>query len=598
MCGITGFVDKKESLNENDKKELLKKMLDSIKHRGKDGHGITISGSVAIAHARLSILDLSEAGSQPMQNKQGNITLSFNGELYNHLSVRKEIEKKYVFNSHSDTETLLHAYEEFEEKCLNKFKGMFAFSVFDSTADTIFLAVDRFGIKPLYYIDTPEWFAWSSEIKSLLLLPGVKTELNTDALGEHLLFRSIAGMPTLFKDIHKLLPGEFLRYSLDSSLVKKEKYWHLNDQHFAFTEIDHKTDIARLLEASVVEHMLSDVPVGVQLSGGVDSSLIAALVRKNIPDDQELHSFSIGLADEEWNEFPYSRIVAEQLGTKHHEIVFTEEEFCRTLPVATYHFDEPINHSHSIPMLLLAQYAEKYVKVLMSGEGADEVFGGYRRYIDLAKQDPLDADVVMMSSAFAAEAVVRPVIKGELLIDLSYRKALLAELEGCSSCYRIGAYDLATYVTPLLARQDKMGMKSTLENRVPFLDHELVVAGFHLSDAEKILNGEAKYLIKKIASDFLPNEIIYRPKVGFGQLIGAWLKNSDGLGKYLQFFLQPKYRRNFLDYEKIGVLITEHQSGKQDHAAILWILINLEIWMRVFFEGESPEFVWSSLNDQ
>lgn len=595
MCGIAGFVDKKGSRTEAEKNKILADMLGSIRHRGLDGEGTYMHDAVGLAHARLSILDVSEQGRQPMSSKDKNITLSFNGELYNHENVREEIANTYTFNSHSDTETLLYAYEEWKEKCLDKFKGMFAFSVYDHKEQQIFLAVDRFGIKPLYYLDTPDWFAWSSESKSLLLLPGVTPQLNRGALGEYLAFRSLAGPDTLFAGIQKLLPGQYLRYGIEEGKYTKQTYWNLLDEKYTFQTDDHVNEIKELLETSVKEHMLSDVPLGVQLSGGVDSSLIAALVKKNIPQGQELHSFSIGLAEKEWNEFPYSRMVAEQLGTTHHELLFTEEDFCRALPVATYQYDEPINHSHSVPMMLLAEHAKKQVKVLLSGEGADEVFGGYRRYASLTQRSDLTSRAVLESNAFIPLAQLNRIVSPSIKADLSSRESILASVRDKSSLYQLCWYDLHTYVTPLLLRQDKMGMKSSLENRVPFLDHELVTAGFHLSDTERISDGETKAVLKAVAEQFLPKEVIYRPKVGFGQPIALWLRNEKGLGKYLSFFTNPKYERDFLDYPEIKKVIEEHVSGRADNSALLWILINLELWMRIFIDGEKPESMWSAL---
>ena len=595
MCGITGFVDKKGKLSQEEKNKLLEKMLASIRHRGNDGAGVYVHGSVAIAHARLSIIDLSKTADQPMQNDNDDIVLSFNGELYDHQNIRKELEKKHKFHtSHSDTETLLRAYEEWGEDCVGKFRGMFAFSVYDLIREHIFLAVDRFGIKPLYYVDTQDWFAWSSEIKSLLLLPGVTRDMNNEVLGEHMIFRSIAGPQTLFKNIYKILPGESLRYIIKDNSVVKKTYWRLNEYKFLFASSDRQAEITRLLKRSVAEHMLADVPVGVQLSGGVDSSLISALVKQVIPKDQELHSFSIGLSEPEWNEFPHSRLVAKMLGTVHHEIIFTEEDFCRSLPIATYHLDEPINHSHSVPMMLLAEYAAKHVKVLMSGEGADEVFGGYRRYVDLLNSNPT-LESIMLSSAFSQEKSVQPFMSGIFNADLSFRGRLLNDMKSDDPYYQVAIYDLATYVTPLLLRQDKMGMRSTLENRVPFLDHDLVLSGLHLNDYEKIERGEAKALLKKIASEFLPNEIIYRPKVGFGQPISAWLRNENGLGRYLRLLSAPKIERSFFNYVAINSVINAHLSGVEDNSGALWTLLNLELWMQIFFDGKSPESIWDSL---
>lgn len=591
MCGIAGFVDKKGNCSLEEKHALLEKMLETIKHRGPDGSGVLVEEWGGMVHARLSILDLSDAASQPMSNQSKTLTISFNGEIYNHNEVRKQLPASYAFRTHSDTETLLYAYEAWREKCLAQLKGMFAFSVLNKSQRSIFLAVDRFGIKPLYYLDTSDWFAWSSEIKSLFALPGVSRELNTSALGEHLLFRSIAGEETLFRSICKVLPAEALTYSLTTGSFHKETYWHAEEEPFSFGERDHAEVVRDRLKKSVREHMLADVPIGIQLSGGLDSSLVGSLVKQNMRGEDEMHSFSIGLSDNTWNEFPYARLVAERLGTSHHEILFTEEDFCAALPIATYHYDEPINHPHSIPMMLLAEEASKHVKILTSGEGADEAFGGYLRYAKLLASDALTDDKILESNAFVSEEDVH-VIAPSITPDLSYRRAFLARLQGKERHYRIALYDLATYLTPLLLRQDKMGMKSGLENRVPFLDHELVISALHLPIEERMQAGEGKILLKKIASEFLPEEIVNRKKVGFGQPLAEWFRNPRGLGAYLSFLREPAKPRDFLDYEAISRIIDEHVREGKDHAELLWVLINLELWMRIFVDEVPPKAIW------
>lgn len=595
MCGIAGFVDKRGKYSPEERRILLEKMLAAIRHRGPDGSGIFLEKWGGMVHARLSILDLSEAAGQPMWNEHKTLVLSFNGEIYNHNDFKKQL-GAYTFRTHSDTESLLYGYEEWGRACLLRLKGMFSFSIFDKTREEIFLAVDRFGMKPLYYLDTPEWFAWGSEIKALLVLSNSHVELNTEVLGEHLAFRSIAGSQTLLRNVFKMLPAECLTYSLSSASFKKETYWQMNEQKFSFDEHEYEKVVRAKIEKSVQEHMLADVPIGIQLSGGLDSSLVSSLVKRNIPKGQELHSFSIGLADSEWNEFTYSRKVADYLQTSHHEIVFSEVDFCAALPIATYHYDEPINHPHSVPMMLLAKEAAKYVKILTSGEGADEIFGGYRRYTKLFASLNIADEPIIMSNAFVSEEDAR-VVSPNVNMDLSYRRGILSKAAGRESHYRLASYDLATYLTPLLLRQDKMGMSFGLENRVPFLDHELVIAGLHLPLEEKIFGGEGKILLKKIATEFLPNDIVYRKKVGFAQPLAEWFRNPKGLGAYLSLLRKPASPRAFLDYEGINHIINEHLLSTKNHAELLWVLITLELWMRIFIDGIAPNSIWPALSE-
>lgn len=591
MCGIAGFVDKKNSLSHEAKRALLTRMLSSIKHRGPDADGIWLREAVGMAHARLSILDLSSAANQPMWNEDETIGISFNGEIYNHLQVRKDLPSRQPFRTHSDTETILYSYEAWREACLPKLKGMFAFSIVDTSHQELFLALDRFAIKPLYYLDTPEWFAWSSEAKTLLLLPHFERALSAEGLGEYLLFRSLAGPGTLFKHIRKLLPGEYMTYSLGSNALKVSRYYNPRHAGEILPHSHHEEHLGSLLRTSVQEHLLADVPVGVQLSGGLDSSIVSALVSENMPPGQKLHSFSIGLADAEWNEFPHSRRVSELLGTVHHELQFTEEDFCKALPQATYHYDEPLNHSHSIPMMFLAQKAKDHVKVLISGEGADEIFGGYTRYSTCVRDRRTES--ILLSNAFSSLEQVRAVLKNPSH-DLSHREKILADTENEGPERRLASYDLATYLPSLLLRQDKMGMKSGLENRVPFLDHVLVETALQLPIEDKISTVEGKILLKKIAEKYLPYDIVHRKKVGFGQPIASWMRNEKGLGSYLSLLTKPAIERDYINYDAVRRMVDEHQRGS-DHSRILWTLLMLEVWSKMFIDVVPYELVWESL---
>jgi asparagine synthase (glutamine-hydrolysing) len=590
MCGIAGFVDKRNLYSTGEKRQLAAVMLASIKHRGPDGEGIHIEKNVALAQARLSIVDVSSAGLQPMWNEDKTCAITVNGEVYNHPSLRSVFEKKYTFRSRSDSETLLYSYVEWKERCLEKIKGMYAFSILDIPQNKLFFGVDRFSMKPLYYVDTPDWFAWSSEVKALLQLPGVKALVNENVIGEQLMFRSVAGRETLFNGIYKMTPGEAMSFSLSSNTRTSYVYWSPT-----YTgNVPEPGDIERLLKKSVQEHLLSDVPLGVQLSGGLDSSLISALVREVKQDTKELHSFSIGLSQAEWNEFPYSRQASSELSTTHHELLFSEQDFCDALPLATYHHDEPINHSHSIPMMFLAREAKRNVTVLLSGEGADEIFSGYLRYLPLLKNKSVSQRDLLFSNAFSSEEKVRAVAPDTKLL-LTNRTAYLDEVKNSPVFFQIAYYDVKTYLTTLLVRQDKMGMRFGLENRVPFLDHELVDATLQLPLEKRIYDEQLKSELKAIAEAYLPQEIIFRKKVGFGQPLAEWFRNPSGLGRYLDWFKETSTRKS-LDYGAIQRLISQHVSGEVNHVDILWPLVNLELWARIFIDGRSSDDIASSLS--
>lgn len=589
MCGIAGFIDKKNILSKQEKISLAERMQKIMRHRGKDGKGMEIWENVVLVHTRLSIIDLSDNASQPLSSDDKNETIVFNGEIYNHADLRKELSKEFVFKSESDTESIIYSYKKWGEKFLNKMEGMWAFALLDKNKKEMVLSVDPFGIKPLYYINTPDWFAFASELKALLLLPNLKPQIDYDYLPEYLVYRSIAGENTLIKGVCKLNSAEKITFDTKNNALKKNYYWELKKKQIKEKRDNfYKTKTTKLLKESVKKHLISDVPVGLQLSGGVDSSLICALASgKNRP----LHSFSIGLRDKEWNEFQYSGMMAKKLKTKHHKIIFTEKEFVQLLPKLIYHMDEPINHPNSVPMFILSKKARRFVKVLLSGEGADEIFGGYRRYDNILNRKLAISSLVRLSR-FGNEKIFEKITNLHFAgIDKQRLRIIQEEKNLKSNFEKISLLDLKTYLTPLLLRQDKMGMAANIENRVPFLYRPLVEFAFSLPDSLKIDVQEGKTitkpLLKSIASQFLPEEVVFRTKIGFGLPISNWLRNKKGLGRYLG--LLKEKGRDYLNYSVLNKMIENHLSGKEDFGEELWILINLELWTRIFLEDISPK---------
>ncbi len=589
MCGVVGFFDKKNQLTEVERQRLIGQMIEQIDHRGRDDRGSYSENGVVLGHTRLSILDLSKNGAQPFFSYDNSVVLSYNGEVYNYQTLNEELSKRHPLKSNCDTETIAVSYVDKGVSCVQTFNGMFAFSLYDKKKQNIVLAVDRFSIKPLYFIDTPNWFAWSSEAKSLLLLPGFKAEFNEKKLSEYLMFRQIAGKETLFKNIYRVLPAQIINFETSSNEFTSNIYWDLAKNDFG--DIDYETFLLKKLESSVSSHLMSDVPVGVQLSGGLDSSLVAAIAKRQI---KNLNTFSIGLKTEGWNEFEYSQKVAGEINTTHHQITFSEDDFCRELPNLTYFHDEPISHSHSVPMYLLAKEAAKYVKVLLSGEGADEVFFGYRRYLNFFGKN-IQANDLVFSNAWVGAAFAQKVSRLEFnqLEALEQRFALAKKVDNLSTVDKLSFYDIKTYLPSLLLRQDKMGMAVTLENRVPFLDYTLVEFGFSLPENLKIDRSGNKILLKKVAESFISQNIIYRKKCGFAQPLSEWFKNKNGLGAFLSLLLESK--RDFLNYEEINKIVVEHQADKSDHSEILWVLVNLEIWFRIFIDGIKPSEILNSV---
>lgn len=585
MCAIVGVVQKTSSKTVQVREDVVRSMLERMEHRGRDCTGVVTEGNVTLGHNRLSIVDVSASANQPFAQAGGTLLMSYNGEIYNHTDLRS-LSEHYSFATQSDTESLYVGFQALGTDVFKRIRGMFAVSFYDTEAQRITLAVDQFGIKPLYYIDTPEWFAWASELKAFRALPQSAFAIETGSLYEQGVFRTLAGKQTLVAGVRKLLPGELISYDVQSNQIVEHCHEYLQPLVAG--------DVLGLLRASVSEQLMGDAPVGIQLSGGVDSSLIAALACESQPA-QAFHTFSIGLADPAWNEFPYSRLMAKQLGTRHHEILFTQEEFCETLPIATYHLDEPVAYPNTVPMLLLAREARKHVKVLLSGEGADELFGGYLRYLKFSETEIGTSDV-LYSNAFCD-----PVIATQMFhaVHPQFSPERIATAEAgrhLPPLCRVGKYDLETFLPSLLLRQDKMGMAANLESRFPFLDPRLLSLVHSLPDQERINQGVTKRFLKAIAAAYVPEELINRRKCGFGLPISQWLRDPEGLGRYLSLLRRPGVRRAYLNYPYIEHLVDLHLSGKQDTSEVLWILISLEVWARVFIDEVQPTAIWKSLN--
>ena len=592
MCGVVGFIDKKNQLSKAAKKRLIMRMRRRIDYRGGDTVGHYVYKNTALGHTRLSILDLSQKGKQPFFSSDKQYVISYNGELYNYAALNKKLAPEFVFKTASDTETLVNSYAAWGINCVKMFKGMFAFALLDRKGDLLHLAVDRFGIKPLYVVNNEDWFAFASEIKSLLLLPGITPQLDTDVLPEYLLYRHPSGSRTMFSGITKILPGQLLTFHLPSQKITSRTYWKIR-KHPGLLKNDPQKEFLSLMNKSVEEHLVADAPVGLQLSGGVDSSLIAALAAAK--KTTHFHSFSIGLTARGWNEFKYSRAVAKKLHTIHHELLFTEKKFCNLLPHLTWHMDEPVSHPQAVPFYILSKKARRFVKVLLNGEGADEVFGGYLRYLKLFKKKAVNNSTILALSRFGDPTILEKITSLRFKKAPGYRANIIKEYKNLGVFDKTSGLDIKTYLVSRLNMQDKMGMAANIETRVPFLDHHIVEFGFALPAHLKITPYETKPLIKHIATQFVPTEGVYRRKSGFGLPLSQWLTHRHGLGRYLNFFTNPNaFQREYLNYKEVKKIIQEHVSRKKDHGEVLWILINLEIWSRIFLNGVHPSKIWPS----
>ena len=585
MCGVLGFVDKRHRLSDAEHDRLWRCMLETMAHRGGEGDGVYRSARITLAHTRLRILDINPASDQPFFSSQCHGVLAFNGQIYNHQELKQQLSPHFAYRTESDTETLLYAYARWGRRFVHALRGMYAFGIWDGRERRIVLGVDFLGIKPLYYLNDENWFAWSSEVKPLLLLPGVTASLDESALHEFVCYRSLTGARTMFRGIYRLTPSQMLVYDPEKDRLESSAHWH--PETFACTSQTVPTeDLGEALRESVREHARADVPIGVQLSGGLDSSLVARLLRDSLPRDYELHSYCVGPTDSGFGEFGYARRAARAAGTIHHEIRFDGTAFAQSLHKATLHLDEPLNHPNTVPLLHLAGAARAAVKVLFSGEGADELFCGYKRHARFLREPASVARLAgsnQVNHIDLANSVFRHPA-GDLAPErLSFARAVA----DASPARQLTLYDLRHHLPALLLRQDKMGMAANLEIRVPYLDKRLVEMALALTDSQKITSNDRKVALRAAAAGAIPRSIAGRLKRGFGLPVSRWLKSPIGLGRMFERQVLDERRRSFLNYGAIGRLYAEHQRRSKDNSDILWPILSLEVWCRCFLDGEA-----------
>ncbi|HYV84806.1 MAG TPA: asparagine synthase (glutamine-hydrolyzing) [Patescibacteria group bacterium] len=631
MCGIVGIVcvDPRDRVDEM----RLVRMRDALRHRGPDGAGLFVQGSVGLGHRRLAILDLA-GGRQPMSSADGALVLVHNGETYNHPLLRRRLEARgHRYRTRSDTETILHLYEEEGDRVVDLLSGMFAFALWDRRRERLLLARDRLGIKPLYYAVTDREILFASEIKAILAAGAVRARFNDAVLPEYLASGFVAGEETFFRGVRKLPPGCLLTWSAATG-VRQRRYWRLPDTPDRRRHVSLSGEAPRLLERlreTVRGHLLSDVPVGVLLSGGIDSSAIAALAAPLLPGP--LHTFSVGFAEPEANELAWARQAAGALGARHHEVVLGAPEFFAALPRLVWHEDEPIAFPSSVPLHFVSRLAARHVKVVLTGEGADELFLGYNRYRVTRWNESLGRLYRAVTPRPLRGAVRRGLagLPGRLRRDAGrtflaleggprqmfyenfsvfperLRREILLEpgrlaerdphAEGIDryrdgpgdSLGRMSRADLGTYLVELLMKQDQMSMAASIESRVPFLDHELVEYVFSLPSSVKLRGLTGKAILRRALRGVVPRPILERRKMGFPVPFGRWLRGPL-LAAPPEFVLGPRAReRRLFDPIALDRLVAEHATGAADHGQRLWLLTGLEIWMRIFVDGEEPE---------
>ena len=626
MCGIAGIL--KFDPRQQAEGPRLHRMGAVLSHRGPDGRGEMIEGQIGLAHRRLAIVDVA-AGAQPMSNEDGSIWIVFNGEIYNHNELRPRLQARgHRYKTRCDTETILHAYEEFGEDALDRLHGMFAFALWDGPRRKLLLARDRLGIKPLYFASTESELLFGSEIKAILAAMPSTPPLDKTALPAYLSAGFVSGDQTLFHGVTRLRPGHTLTWSLVDG-IQHRKYWQLPapSTHPAPSFGAAAECLREHLTAAVQRHLMSDVPLGVFLSGGIDSTAIAAIASRQSP--APLRTFAVGFADPRANELAYAREAAAAIGSRHHEIVVTPQQFFDELPRLIWHEDEPVAFPSSVPLHCVARLASEHVKVVLTGEGADELFLGYNRYrvthwnarlgrhywslvprrvrdgirqlvhrspgalrrigrrTFLAFDDGL-RHLYLDNFSVVRDAERSALLGGELLThDVHAAAVERLESDGADLLDRMSRLDLDTYLHELLMKQDQMSMAASIESRVPFLDDQLVAHVVGLPSRFKVRGWQTKAILREAVTDLVPPSILNRRKMGFPVPIGTWL-SGDFKSIVDEFVLGPRAaERHLFDPPALRALAARPAANGEQ----LWLLINLEIWQRVFHDGERPAHV-------
>ncbi len=625
MCGINGIAYSTRSGKQIDE-QILTKMRDVIHHRGPDGAGNFVEGNIGLGHRRLSIVDVSHGG-QPMFNEDKSLVIIYNGEVYNHADYREELEAKgYKFQNRSDTETIIHLYAEYGERCVEKLRGMFAFAIWNRTKKELFIARDRLGVKPLYYVhDIQGNLFFGSEIKTLLEASAVKPEINYNALPDQFANHGTSNDETLFVGVKRLLPGHTLTWK-DGKLEIRQ-FWDVSyEPKHQGTDAEFIEEWRDLFKHSVKLRLMADVPLGMFLSGGIDSSAIAAMMSTMV--DEPIKTFSVGFAEREANEFEFARIVAKKYKTDHHEITITPEQFFEAIPKMIWHEDEPIGFDSSIPLYFVSKLAQQHVKVVLTGEGSDEIMAGYGRYAKALqllnygeKYESLTPSFLRSVIKTGATAVggrlTRTFLTRESDIEnlffdnfSIFGKAMQTKLFSSDTKARIAEQnpyqyqnewlkntdakevldkllyvDSKTYLHELLMKQDQMSMAASIESRVPFLDHKLVEFTAQMPVNMKLRGNTTKFLLKESMKGILPDEILYRPKMGFPVPTARWLRN-EFKGYVDDYVLSERtLARGIFDAKFVKELVAQHNQGA-DHSNRIFRLINFEMWIRIFIENE------------
>jgi asparagine synthase (glutamine-hydrolysing) len=629
VCGITGAFHFGDGSPVPE--QVLQEMLQVITHRGPDDDGLYFDNDLALGMRRLSIIDLS-GGKQPIYNEDGNVVIVFNGEIYNYRQLKEDLEKKgHVFKTASDTEVIVHLYEEYGDACVEYLRGMFGFAVWDIQKRRLLIGRDHMGVKPMYYTVRNNRLIFGSEIKAILQHPDVNVELHQEGLSNFISLRYVPAPQTMFEGIYALPPAHIL--TCDGDSINVRSYWDVS--YAAGEDTPHRSEeeyaeeLEALLRESVHMQLMSDVPFGAFLSGGIDSSTIVALMSEFL--NEPVKTFTVGF-DAEGSEAPYARLVAEMYQTDHHEVTFQAEHLTGLAEKIVWHLDQPIGDQATVANYAVAELASQHVKMVLTGEGGDELFAGYARYagerlspifktmpqaarslaLNLSSRVPGMRKAKVGLYALCQPEEVARYTNWFPLFNADRKESLLSDqlksqLNGTSTedvfaehLARTDATDPLSrmlYVDSklwlpddLLARGDKTSMATSLEARVPLLDHKLVEFAATVPPNLKVKGLKRKYLLKKVSSKLLPDEIINRKKQGFPIPIAQWFRTNAR--DYIRDMLSPQTvnQRGLFDPTYVTQLLDEHESGFANHGLLLWGLLNVEIWHRIFVDRNTSYF--------
>ena len=603
MCGFVGFCD-----DSKNKKKIIRDMADIIKHRGPDSDGYYVDNNIALGFRRLSIIDL-DKGSQPIFNEDKDKVIVFNGEIYNYKEIREELKSKgHKFSTNTDTEVILHGYEEYKEDILNKLRGMFAFVIYDIKEKSLFGARDFYGIKPFYYYYDDDNFLFGSEIKSFLGSPNFKKELNKDMLSQYLTFQCSIGEDTFFKNTYKLLPGHYFIYK-DKELEIKKYYEVKLEPNDDKSLEEWVSGIREVIDNSVLAHKVSDVEVGSFLSSGVDSSLIAKLSSVD-------KTFTVGYDNKKYSEIDYAKEFSDKINVSNVSKKISKEEYFKEFSNVQYYMDEPLADASAVMLYFLSKTASKHVKVCLSGEGADEIFGGYNIY-----HEPYSVSWYNKIPYFIRKCIgilVYP-FRNYTGFNFLYRRSKKIEDRYIGNAFifepndakkivnfnygnktykdftkpyydKVSDLDVVTkmqyidfnfwLIYDILLKADKMSMANSLEVRVPYLDREVIEYASKLPSKYKIVGNETKYAFRKVAKEELADKVADKKKLGFPVPIREWLKEDDVYQEVKNIFLESEY---FFKPKKIIKLLDDHRAGKRDNSRKIWTIYTFLVWYQEYF---------------